>query len=745
MRARGPVTNPTARALASWLCALWGRHEAAWGGHLLPGCGASRGRALSHPRPLIIFGVRPGPTTHWLWMRGVRAWGPVTNPTARALARWRCTLWGRQEGAGGGRLLPGCGASLDGCSPTPDLLSFRGCGRGPLPTGCGCGGCESGTCHPPHSARSFELALRALGAAGCPGGGGLLPGCGASWVGRSPAPNDSSFRACGRGPLPTGCGCGGCWRGDPSPTPQRALLRAGFACCGGGTRAPGGAPLAWVWGVRGRALSHPRPLISSGAAGARFSLAVGAVCGRGGPAVLGTFSRAVVRRVLCALPGFAAPGGPCGLAPVLVPWLWPAACLCGVPRGPALVRRDSCGPVALGAAVGFPVAVVPSPTPGAVVPGFTGWLRGALGGRATTGVFVPVTGACRGKGSGRAPRRTRSGPRDGVVPGGSLRLRSWAACAAVVWCVWTRSLTRPVSRTIRLSTGDSAGAPGTPTPSLSGRRTQARVPRVCACACFLGRVGRGGLPGAFECASPFPVAVHGALFVCSAPSRLGSPCLWFFLLSFPSAPALSPAFPVFRPWVPWALACCAPPPSLVFFFPCFLFCAPSVSGVPCFPALGALGLGVLCPAPPSLVFFVFFSLLFRVSLVSGVPCFPALGALGLGVLRPPPSLSCFFFSFPFFCSCAMVCRVCGAAVLSVLGPGACWCVLLWALCFDGGLCALALHRSVPPACASSFLCACVARAPWGRAGSVALPRAASGVCWFCPPPLSAGCGVLCCA
>ena len=95
------------------------------------------------------------------------------------------------------------------------------------------------------------------------------------------------------------------------------------------------------------------------AAGARFPLAVGAVCGRGGPAVLGTLSRAVVRRVLCALPGFAAPGGRCGLEPVLVPWLWPAASLPGVPRGAALVRRSSSGPVAIGAPVSFPVAVVP--------------------------------------------------------------------------------------------------------------------------------------------------------------------------------------------------------------------------------------------------------------------------------------------------------------------------------------------------------------------------------------------------
>ena len=123
-------------------------------------------------------------------MRGVRAWRPVTNPTARALAGLLCALWGRLESACGGRLLPACGAF---------------------------------------------------------------------GVGRSPAPDLPYFGACGWGPLPTGCGCGGCGRGDPSPTPQRALLRAGVARCGVGTRAPGGAPLAWVLGLRGRALSHPLP------------------------------------------------------------------------------------------------------------------------------------------------------------------------------------------------------------------------------------------------------------------------------------------------------------------------------------------------------------------------------------------------------------------------------------------------------------------------------------------------------
>ena len=92
VRARGSVTNPTARALAIWPYALWGRHEGARGGALLAWVWGIRGRALSHPRPLVRSGVRPGPTTHWLWVRGVRAWGPVTNPTARTLACWLCAL-----------------------------------------------------------------------------------------------------------------------------------------------------------------------------------------------------------------------------------------------------------------------------------------------------------------------------------------------------------------------------------------------------------------------------------------------------------------------------------------------------------------------------------------------------------------------------------------------------------------------------------------------------------------------------
>ena len=146
----------------------------------------------------------------------------------------------------------------------------------------------------------------------------------------------------------------------------------------------------------------------------------------------GTCSCAVVRCGLCALPGVAAPGGRCCLAPVRVPWLWPAACLTGVPRGPALVRRASSGPVALGAPVGFFDAVVSFPTPGACAPGFTGRLRGARAGRPRTGLFLPAAGRCPGSRAALARRRTRSGPRDGVVPSAFLRRRSWAACASVV-------------------------------------------------------------------------------------------------------------------------------------------------------------------------------------------------------------------------------------------------------------------------------------------------------------------------
>ena len=166
----------------------------------------------------LLGGGRPGPVSPYLaWgcappLGWVRAWGPVTNPTARALASWPCALAWRAVGAARGR-----------------------------PGGC------------------------------------LLPGCGAPGPRRSPTPDHSSFQACGRGPLPTGCGCGRCGRGDPSPTPQRALLQAGFVRCGGGMKVPGGGASCLGVGLLGTGALPPptsRPLGRQ--AGAHYPVAVNA-------------------------------------------------------------------------------------------------------------------------------------------------------------------------------------------------------------------------------------------------------------------------------------------------------------------------------------------------------------------------------------------------------------------------------------------------------------------------------------
>ena len=313
MWAWGHITGPTERALASWLCALWGRHEGARGGGAsCLGVGRPGSGALPPPSARPLGGL-PGPTTHWLWvgrvrawgpvtnptaralaccgggMRvpggappawvwgvrgralshprlpalwagcqgplptgcgcgGVRAWGPVTDPTARALASWLCALWGRHEGARGRRPLPGCGASGVGRSPTPTARPLGGL---PGPTTHWLwvrGDAGVGTRHQPHSARSCELALRAVGAVEGARGGLFLPGCGASGVGRSPNLDCSPSGQAAGAHYPLAVGMGGCGRGDPSPTRHRALLRAGFARGEGGMRVPGGG--ASCLGVR---------------------------------------------------------------------------------------------------------------------------------------------------------------------------------------------------------------------------------------------------------------------------------------------------------------------------------------------------------------------------------------------------------------------------------------------------------------------------------------------------------------
>ena len=153
----------------------------------------------------------------------------------------------------------------------------------------------------------------------------------------------------------------------------------------------------------------------------------------------------------------------------------------------------------------------------------------------------------------------------------------------------------------------------TPTPPLSGRRT----PRPCACRAWPGRAGRP--PWRVLVCLTFPLAGLGALFACLAPSGLGLTRSWLLLGCF--------FFSVFFP----------PPPRCASFVSCFA----------CFPASGALGLGVLLPPPPPPpLFFPPPPWLRPRCLLLCV--FSGLGCLGpwRHVAPPPPSPPFLFFAPP---------------------------------------------------------------------------------------------------
>ena len=190
-------------------------------------------------------------------------------------------------------------------------------------------------------------------------------------------------------------------------------------------------PLAWVWGVRGRALSHPRSLVLSGVrpgpashwpwvrcagVGARLSLAPSPVprfvvcCARflGSRWLLwlGTCPRAVV--VADSVPLWRASWPNVG-APCLI-WSGHSRCSGRLSR-----RRGA------------------FPHPGGCRPGFTGWLRGARGGWPGTGLIVPAAGPCRGKGAGLAPRRR--GPAMGLSLAGPSGFGLWLRALRLFPCV----------------------------------------------------------------------------------------------------------------------------------------------------------------------------------------------------------------------------------------------------------------------------------------------------------------------
>ena len=208
-------------------------------------CHCCEGRLVSGavpPPTARPLGGLPGPPTQWLWVRGGAGVGTHHQPhRARS-----CELALRAVGAARGR--PGGGASClgvgrpgSGALPPP---SARPLGGLPGPTTHWLwvrGGAGVGTRHGPHSARSCELALRAVGRHEGARGAHSCLGVGHPGSGALPPP---TARLLGGLPGPTTHWLwvwGGCGRGGPSPAPQRALLRAGFARCGGGMRVPGGS------------------------------------------------------------------------------------------------------------------------------------------------------------------------------------------------------------------------------------------------------------------------------------------------------------------------------------------------------------------------------------------------------------------------------------------------------------------------------------------------------------------------
>ena len=282
----GPVINPTAHALASWLCALWGQHNGAPEGRLWPECEASgigRSPTPDHTSLGRAAGARY-PLAMGAWSVGVGASHQSHSARSYGLA---LRAVGRHEGAqgGGGRLLPACGTSRVGRSPTPKLPSFgRAAGaRYPLDGGAGLVGV--GTRHRRHSARSCKLALRAVGAAGRRQGEAPLACVWGVWGGALTHPRPPVLGACGQVALPTGHGCGECGCRDSPPIPQRALLRAGFARCGAARGFPwgGGGLLPGVGRPRWGAIPRPTACPLGVQPGPATHWLLVRRCGRGDP------------------------------------------------------------------------------------------------------------------------------------------------------------------------------------------------------------------------------------------------------------------------------------------------------------------------------------------------------------------------------------------------------------------------------------------------------------------------------
>ena len=110
-----------------------------------------------------------------------------------------------------------------------------------------------------------------------PGGGTSCLGVGRPGRGALRPPTFRPFGLAAAAHYPLAVGAEGRGRGDRSPNPQRALLRAGFARCGGGMRVPGGSASCLGVGRPGSgSLPPPTTRPFERVAGAHYPLAVGA-------------------------------------------------------------------------------------------------------------------------------------------------------------------------------------------------------------------------------------------------------------------------------------------------------------------------------------------------------------------------------------------------------------------------------------------------------------------------------------
>ena len=214
-------------------------------------------------------------------VRSMRAWGPSTGPTARALAGRRCSPLGWRKGVPGGGAFHHCeGRLVSGAVPPPAARPLERAARVPRLVCPGCGQCGRGDPAPAPQRAPLRAGVARCGCGGRASPGGALHCCEGRLVsGAVPPPAARPLERAARVPRPVCPGCGRFGRGDPAPAPQRAPLRAGVTRLGGGGRASlGGVPSTVVRGAWCQALSLPQPpVLWTGQPGFRVSCVPGAV------------------------------------------------------------------------------------------------------------------------------------------------------------------------------------------------------------------------------------------------------------------------------------------------------------------------------------------------------------------------------------------------------------------------------------------------------------------------------------